>query len=237
MRAGGQQDRQVIADPRGRHHQRQPAPESPSRWPSWSAQARRRSRAGVRDPSTPPAPAVRPRRSAAARCRRAGSPPRSLAVSGLLCLYAATRSPGRSRPAACPPDPAPLPPPQRSPIPLADPGGTAGSNNVPIGHGPRAQEPATAPIHVLQPGQVQTGLAHFADWAKTLPPRPLPRTVTPVAGEYHLDYTVVEIAIYQTSSGSPRSLQTQTRHSPVSLGRDEIAHNQRDDRRDHVSPT
>jgi hypothetical protein len=32
-------------------------------------------------------------------------------------------------------------------------------------------------------------LAYFADWAKTLPPRPLPRTVTPVAGEYHLDYT------------------------------------------------
>jgi hypothetical protein len=32
-------------------------------------------------------------------------------------------------------------------------------------------------------------LAHFADWAKTLPPRPLPRTVVPVPGEYHLDYT------------------------------------------------
>jgi hypothetical protein len=31
-------------------------------------------------------------------------------------------------------------------------------------------------------------LARFTDWAKTLPPRPLPRTVTPVAGEYHLDY-------------------------------------------------
>jgi hypothetical protein len=31
-------------------------------------------------------------------------------------------------------------------------------------------------------------LAHFTDWARTLPPRPLPRTVTPVAGEYHLDY-------------------------------------------------
>jgi hypothetical protein len=32
-------------------------------------------------------------------------------------------------------------------------------------------------------------LAHFADWAKTLPPRPLPRTVIPVPGEYFLDYT------------------------------------------------
>jgi hypothetical protein len=32
------------------------------------------------------------------------------------------------------------------------------------------------------------GLARFADWVTTLPPRPLPRTVTPVAGEYHLDY-------------------------------------------------
>ena len=31
-------------------------------------------------------------------------------------------------------------------------------------------------------------LARFTDWVTTLPPRPLPRTVTPVAGEYHLDY-------------------------------------------------
>jgi hypothetical protein len=31
-------------------------------------------------------------------------------------------------------------------------------------------------------------LARFADWAKTLPPRPLPRTVIPVPGEYFLDY-------------------------------------------------
>jgi hypothetical protein len=31
-------------------------------------------------------------------------------------------------------------------------------------------------------------LAYFTDWAKTLLPRPLPRTVTPVAGEYFLDY-------------------------------------------------
>jgi hypothetical protein len=31
-------------------------------------------------------------------------------------------------------------------------------------------------------------LAHFTDWVTTLPPRPLPRTVTPVAGEYHLGY-------------------------------------------------
>jgi hypothetical protein len=31
-------------------------------------------------------------------------------------------------------------------------------------------------------------LAYFTDWAKTLPPRPLPRTVTPVPGEYFLDY-------------------------------------------------
>jgi hypothetical protein len=33
------------------------------------------------------------------------------------------------------------------------------------------------------------GLARFSDWAQTLPPRPLPRTVTPVSGEYYLDYT------------------------------------------------
>jgi hypothetical protein len=32
-------------------------------------------------------------------------------------------------------------------------------------------------------------LARFTDWAQTLPPRSLPRTVTPVPGEYYLDYT------------------------------------------------
>ena len=31
-------------------------------------------------------------------------------------------------------------------------------------------------------------LALFTDWVTTLPPRPLPRTVIPVAGEYHLGY-------------------------------------------------
>jgi hypothetical protein len=36
----------------------------------------------------------------------------------------------------------------------------------------------------LNPAQ----LARFSDWAKTLPPRPLPRTVIPVPGEYYLDY-------------------------------------------------
>ncbi len=41
------------------------------------------------------------------------------------------------------------------------------------------------------PGNPQPArLAHLADWAKTLPPRPLARTVTPVPGEYHLDCTV-----------------------------------------------
>jgi hypothetical protein len=32
-------------------------------------------------------------------------------------------------------------------------------------------------------------LALFSDWARTLPPRPLPRTAIPVPGEYYLDYT------------------------------------------------
>ncbi len=32
------------------------------------------------------------------------------------------------------------------------------------------------------------GLARFSDWARTLPPRPLPRTATPVPDEYYLDY-------------------------------------------------
>ena len=31
-------------------------------------------------------------------------------------------------------------------------------------------------------------LARFSDWVQTLPPRPLPRTVIPVPGEYYLDY-------------------------------------------------
>jgi hypothetical protein len=31
-------------------------------------------------------------------------------------------------------------------------------------------------------------LARFSDWASTLPPRPLPRTATPVPGEYYLDF-------------------------------------------------
>ena len=33
-------------------------------------------------------------------------------------------------------------------------------------------------------------LARFTDWASTLPPRPLPRPVIPVPGEYYLDYVV-----------------------------------------------
>ena len=32
------------------------------------------------------------------------------------------------------------------------------------------------------------GLARSTDWARTLPPRPLPRTATPVRGQYYLDY-------------------------------------------------
>jgi hypothetical protein len=40
----------------------------------------------------------------------------------------------------------------------------------------------------VTPGLNPARLARFADWAKTLPPRPLPRTVVPIPGEYHLDY-------------------------------------------------
>jgi hypothetical protein len=50
---------------------------------------------------------------------------------------------------------------------------------VVAGHPPHQQHPVT-----LNPAR----LARFADWAKTLPPRPLPRTVIPVPGEYYLDY-------------------------------------------------
>src|SRR5262249_2129615 len=48
-----------------------------------------------------------------------------------------------------------------------------------VGHPAVQQHPVT-----LNPAR----LVRFTDWAKTLPPRPLPRTVTPVAREYHLDY-------------------------------------------------
>jgi hypothetical protein len=40
----------------------------------------------------------------------------------------------------------------------------------------------------VTPGLNPARLAHFTDWVTTLPPRPLPRTVTPVPGEYFLDY-------------------------------------------------
>ncbi len=41
----------------------------------------------------------------------------------------------------------------------------------------------------MTPGLNPARLARFTDWATTLPLRPLPRTVTPVAGEYYLGYT------------------------------------------------
>jgi hypothetical protein len=50
-----------------------------------------------------------------------------------------------------------------------------------VGHPPRQQHPVTLNLN-------PAGLARFTDWVTTLPPRPLPRTVTPVASEYHLDY-------------------------------------------------
>lgn len=40
----------------------------------------------------------------------------------------------------------------------------------------------------MTPGLNPARLARFTDWAATLPLRPLPRTVIPVAGEYHLGY-------------------------------------------------
>ena len=46
-----------------------------------------------------------------------------------------------------------------------------------VRHPPGQQHPVT-----LNPAR----LARFTDWATTLPPRPLPRTVTPVPGEYYL---------------------------------------------------
>jgi hypothetical protein len=44
-----------------------------------------------------------------------------------------------------------------------------------IRHPPRQQHPTNL---------TSAGLARFSDWAKTLPPRPLPRTVIPVPGEF-----------------------------------------------------
>lgn len=52
----------------------------------------------------------------------------------------------------------------------------------------------TCPVRPLDklPQTAQAGetgqAARFSDWARTLPPRPLPRTVIPVVGEYYLDY-------------------------------------------------
>ena len=45
-------------------------------------------------------------------------------------------------------------------------------------------------------------LARFTDWASTLPPRPLPRPVIPVPGEYYLDY-VVERQLGAGGAGLP----------------------------------
>ena len=64
--------------------------------------------------------------------------------------------------------------------------------NHPPAAGHRAHRPRRRvrhPPHQQHPVTVNPArLARFADWARTLPPRPLPRTVTPVPGEYYLDY-------------------------------------------------
>ncbi len=56
-------------------------------------------------------------------------------------------------------------------------------------------------------------LARFADWAQTLPPRPLPRTAIPVPGEYYLDYTArladanhLELAELTEALGDPAAV-------------------------------
>jgi hypothetical protein len=57
------------------------------------------------------------------------------------------------------------------------------------------------------------GLARFSDWAQTLPPRPLPRTVTPVPGEYYLDYAArlaaanhLELSEFTEALGDPAAV-------------------------------
>ena len=47
--------------------------------------------------------------------------------------------------------------------------------------------PLDLPPQTAQAGETGQA-ARFSDWARTLPPRPLPRTVIPVVGEYYLDY-------------------------------------------------
>jgi hypothetical protein len=68
-------------------------------------------------------------------------------------------------------------------------------------------------------------LAHFPDWAKTLPPRPLPRTVTPVAGEYYLDYIARLAAAnhleFGELSGALNDLAAMTVHGPLGWKRHE----------------
>src|SRR5262249_19082621 len=71
--------------------------------------------------------------------------------------------------------------------------GRAGSTHPPIaGHrAPRPRRRVGDPAvqqHPVTAGLNPARLAYFTDWITTLPPRPLPRTVTPLAGEYHHDY-------------------------------------------------
>ena len=57
-------------------------------------------------------------------------------------------------------------------------------------------------------------LARFTDWAQTLPPRPLPRTVIPVPGEYYLDYIAGSLMPTTWNSGAHRRARRPGRGHP-----------------------
>jgi hypothetical protein len=90
-------------------------------------------------------------------------------------------------------------------------------------------------------GDACGGPAHDGPLARTMVAPAIAPACSPSAPASKDDgpgHPAIEIAIYPDVVWlAARSLRAQTRHPPVTLDRDEMAHNRRDERRDHVSPT